>query len=229
MASMEDIFEDKRKDILDKVDIILSKMQSEMTLCVSADKMEEGCMVPKEWAKDRANDMMNAVGGRSRMTYSWETTKAGKLLDAETSLRGMKYHKVGQFRIRWSHKAYNDMLELLADLASDVRTGKVKMHWPKYESLVEEAVSKFFDIYDIDAPGIQYIPIRIFSLIGIDTLQRGYRGISAKSTVNEKENENLGDTNWNARSILRDEIKEGKWDKEFVGPDGNKKYHFLFE
>ena len=63
-------------------------------------------------AKDRANDMMNAVGGRSRMTYSWETTKAGKLLDAETSLRGMKYHKVGQFRIRWSHKAYNDMLEL---------------------------------------------------------------------------------------------------------------------
>ena len=82
---------------------------------------------------------------------------------------------------------------------------------------MKKQFSKFFDIYDIDAPGIQYIPIRIFGLVGIDTLQRGYRGIGAKFTVNEKESENLGDTNWNARSILRDEIKEGKWDKEFVG------------
>ena len=220
MGSMEDIFEEKRKDILSKVNLILVKMKSEMKLCVTTDKMEEGCIVPKEWAKDRANDMMNSVGGRSRLTWNYETTKAGKLLDAETSLRGMKYHEVGQFRIRWSHKAYNDMLELLADLASDVRTGKVKMHWPKYESLVEEAVSKFFEIYDIGTPKIDCIPIRIFGMSGIDILERGYPGLDEKKHSGDR---------WSSRRILREEIKEGKWDKEDIGPDGKKKYHFLFE
>ena len=228
MASMEEIFEDKKKDILDKVDIIMSKMEDELDSHSYPDSFYEGCLEPIEWVKDRASDMMNAVGGRSRMVWSYETTKASKLLDAETSLRGMRYDKVGQWRIRWSHRGYNDLLELLADLASDVRTGKVKMHWPKYESLVEEVISKFFERYTIKPPKIESIPIRVFGLIGIDTLGKGYAGVGKKTLLNTKSEEYSGDR-WSARKLLKTEIQEGKWDTEDIGPNGKKKYHFLFE
>ena len=170
--------------------------------------------VPQSWAEDRAADLMNAVLGKGRIGNSWETTKAGKLLDAEASLRGMKYQQDAEMpRVVWQPETYNDLLELLADLAGEIRTGKVKMHWPKYESLVEEAIKTYFELHDLKPPKSGQVPIRLFGQIGVPTVYDLYwKKYSSKYDVGRK---------------LRDEIIDGKWEG-INRPDGSKKWN-IFE
>lgn len=217
MATMDDIFQEKRTEILEKVKVLVNHIRIGRYTIVDGLKectINYTVLVPESWAEDRAADLMNAVLGKGRIGNSWETTKAGKLLDAEASLRGMKYQQDAKMiRVWWQPQTYNDLLELLADLAGEIRTGKVKMHWPKYESLVEEAIKTYFEFYDFNPPKSGHVPIRLFGQIGIDTVYDLYwKRHSSKYDGGRK---------------LRDEIKDGKWEG-IKRPDGSKKWN-IFE
>ena len=215
MASMNEIFEERRKEILGKVKILIKEV--EKNGCKHDHITTSKChvLVPETWMEDRAADIMNAVLGKARLGWnSWETTKAAKLLDAEAALRSMKIQAESKFkRVWWHPRTYNDLLELLADLAGEIRTGKVKMHWPKYESLVEEVIGTYFAYCGFKMPKSGSVPIRLFGLIGIDTVIDIY--------------DSKRESKWDGRRLLKDEIKDGKWEGTHR-PDKSNKWN-IFE